>query len=210
VKHILVLAIPAGEAVADIYPKIQSDLAHLQLQVYWTKPDQLFLQLSYLGRITDDQTPSIFKAVSKIVASTPTFNLTLNYLDTLYLRHEPSQIFLSPAKNSQLISLQKELSQKLTSIEIPQPAKFLPQVVLGTLERADPTVTKHQLDKLIDYELENSINLQVNKINLFEIFSQKKSLHYQRIGTFAMQKSFDDLPKEAPPAPSNPDIPPAE
>lgn len=204
-KHTLILTIPIGQ----VYTGIQSDVARLGVPAVWVKPNQLFLELNYLGRIADEQTPQIFKAVSQVVSTTPAFDITLNYLDTLYQRHAPSQIYLSPGKSLELLEFQKNLCLSLRPIDIPQSQKFSPRVVLGTLERADPTTTKYLLDKLIDYELPHPTILSVTTINLLEIFTDKKSIHHQRIATFAMQQSSRDHHPEESLAPASPDTPPA-
>lgn len=208
-KQLLILTIPATASLKHYSRQIQSDINRFGLPVTWVKPDDLSLVINNLGRLNREQIPPLSKAIAGVVQSFTPFSLTLDFVQTQYLRHKPSLIYLSPAKNSHLTDLHHNLSDQLNLLAIPQPVRFLPQIVLGTLKRADPTTTKHFLDKIQDFELVQPIDLAVTCLHLLEVFTTKKSTHYQRVGTFAMSQSLHDSPSVIPQALSTSGILPA-
>ncbi len=208
--QLLTRVIPADTSLMDRCRKIQSDINRLGLPITWVKPDDLFLVINNLGRLNREQIPPLHKTLTGTIKSFSPFSLALDFVQTLYLRHEPSQIYLSPAKNADLADLQTTITEKIRLLSIPQPVRYFPQIVLGTLARADPTTTKHFLDKIGDYDLSAPIDLLVDKLYLLEILMAKKTIHHQKLATFSMPQSLHDLHQEESPVPSTPGTLPDE
>ena len=186
-KHRLFIAIDLPDACVAQIVSLQDRLARLVLPVVWEKPEKLHLTLNFIGRVTHEQLALIKRLVKPVAASHPQFDLQFPHLETLYKRHENSLIYLSPAKNPALLSLQSSLTQVLTNATFPQPLRFLPHVTIGRLDRTDPPTTKAALDKVNGFPYHPLDGFPVDHLTLYESYVSKLGSHYQKLAPFMLQ-----------------------
>lgn len=183
-KHTLSLEIPA-QSLSDQILAIQSTIIKNGITLDWVKPHHLSLQLNFLGSLTEAQLPIAFKQLNWL-KSVSEFDLQFVYLDSLYHRHSPSEIFLTPANTPTLEHLFTQNSLHLAEANIPQPRRYLPRLVFAYTPRQDPTSTKRVLDQLSDINLPAPIDLHVDQVLAMEHLQSKKSTHLQKVATFRL------------------------
>lgn len=205
-KHSLLLAIPVSHQLLAAGQKIRTDIDQRGIRVNWFKPEHLHLQLNYLGRIPDQAQGQIHEHIFQIVHATAVFSINFVYFQVQYVRHGRTKVQLIPAPNSDLAILQKSLRSRLQTINIPQPSRFFPELVLGEFERADPTTIKRQIARLSDYELAKPLPLLVEKVILLEALFDRRSVHYRRVAAFATGQSPGGSHPSVPAEPATPDI----
>ena len=187
-KHRLLLAI-------DLPPATKSELLHLQEQLTifgvnaeWIKPEKLIVDLNYLGRIEDSQAAEIKKRIRLATKDYGIMKFTPVYLQALYSRHEPTEIFLNLSGDiERLVELQKTLSKEFKDMDMPQPQRYEPQITLGTLPRIDPTTAKQQIDKVDNFDFSPLSLFEVNTLTFFELFVSKVGTHFQKVGAFVLE-----------------------
>lgn len=189
-KHRLLLAI-------DLPPVTKSELLHLQEQLtafgvnaQWKKPEKLIVDINYLGRIEDSQATEIKKRIRQATHDFGVMKFTPVYLQALYSRHEPTEIFLNLSGDiERLMELQKTLSKEFKDMDMPQPQRYDPQITLGTLPRIDPTTAKQQIDKVDNFDFSPLSLFEVDTLTLFELFVSKAGTHIQKVGAFVLEST---------------------
>ncbi len=187
-KHRLLIAIDLPQDTKSELMRLQNDLAKFGVNADWKSADKLILELNYLGRIDDSLISPIKKITRNLTKDLGELFLTPVYLQALYSRHDPTEIFLTlNGDTDKLIDLQKQLCKEFRDIEIPQSKRYEPQITLGTLPRIDPTFTKQQIDKVDNFELSSLSSFEVNALSLFELFVTKIGTHIQKVGAFMLE-----------------------
>lgn len=181
-------AISCPEEVKTQVAALQKELDSLRLPVVWEELDKLHLTLNFLGnKVDSSQLTDIRRAAFNVAAQTPKFELCLGFLETLYLRHDETLIYLAPKKEPLLLDLQNRMCIELNKLELDQPRKFLAHMVVGKLKRTDPVTTKNCINKISDYDYKPVPGFIVEDIKLYESFVSAKGSHYTKIGEFVLK-----------------------
>lgn len=175
------LSIPAPQIL-----ELQSRLSSLHLPIEWQEPDKFHLTLNFLGRVPDDKLSALTKIVTGMSRSFSKINLEFPFLETLYQRHDPTLIYLA-VSSPEVIELQKNLSQALSSISLPQPHRFMPHVTIGKFKKADPIQTKRFAELVNDFDYQPIPSVTVGEIILYKSFLSRSGSHYQKMEVFPFQ-----------------------
>jgi len=193
-KHRVFIAInlPA-EVIAEI-DKLQLKLDKLRLPIAWELPHKTHLTLNFMGKLEDQDIDKVRRALKQVVTNYPSLQLQPFMFDTLYIRHEPSLIYLLVKdEEGRLGELQKELTTQLDSIT-PQPGqKFLPHITIGRVKKSDPTFVKQTLDKISAVEIDPLSVFTVEKIDVMESFVSQVGSSFQRLGSISLGKRDEAL-----------------
>lgn len=166
----------------------QKKLDKLDLPVMWEDPEKMHMTLNFLGnKVEGEQLTPVRRVGFNAAVATPKFEMHLDFLETLYQRHEETLIYLSPGKDKTLLDLQNRLCIALNEIELDQPRKYLPKMVIGRLKRTDPVTTKECIQKISKFEYTPIPAFVVDHITLFESYVSSKGSHYQKIGEFMLE-----------------------
>lgn len=188
-SHRLFLAL---ELPADIRSLVGDLVSKDQLQtlpVKWEPLDKLHLTLNFAGRVSDQTATLLRRRLEKIIPSIPAFQLRLLFLECLYRRHGDSLIYLAPAGDlDSLKDLQHRLAQLLaTELQIPQPHRFLPHVLIGHPQKSDPPTIKRLLDQITAVDFTPTPYFPITGITLFESHLSRSGSFHQKIGHFALK-----------------------
>lgn len=187
-KHRLFFAIQLPPAASLEVIAWQKKLDKLELPVVWEDPEKMHMTLNFLGnKVESEQLTPVRRTGFNAAAGTPKFEMQLNFLETLYQRHQETLIYLAPVKEPVLLDLQNRLCIGLNEIELDQPRKFLPHIMIGWLKRTDPVTTKECIQKISNFEFKPLKPFTVENITLYESYVSSKGSHYQKIGEFMLQ-----------------------
>ncbi|MEK7163613.1 MAG: hypothetical protein AAB768_00530 [Patescibacteria group bacterium] len=168
----------------DLHAKLSAFNKHLD----WIPDQDLHIPLNYLGRLLHQDINAVGITIKTIVEKYQPFTLKPQYLETLYKKHEESQIYVSLAGQVDILSqLQKELAKNLDEVAA-QPKRYFPYLTVATLKKTDHETTKQILNKISGLDLELNIDeFQVNKITLYENLFHRDSVTYQKIRDFVLE-----------------------
>lgn len=187
-KHRLFFAIACPPAVSLEVVAWQKKLDKLNLPVIWEDPEKMHMTLNFLGnKVESEQLTPVRRVGFNCAAATLKFDMHLDFLETLYQRHEETLLYLSPGRDPTLLDLQNRLCIGLNEIKLPQPRRFLPHMVIGRLKRTDPVTTKECIQKISNFDFSPLTPFTVDHITLFASFVSNKGSHYQKIGEFMLQ-----------------------
>lgn len=189
--HRVFLAIRPPEEIISFVTDLQSRLGLLNLPLIFTDADNLHLTLNFFGRVDDVLLHTLqFRTLPKLIETFSPLKLKFSFLESMYRRHEPSFIYLSPTGDvSTLKSLQLEISSALNSAALPQDRKFLPHLKVAELEKSDHETTKSNLQKISDFAYSPSPEFTVDFLTLFETTSTRAGVHYQKLARFRFSTS---------------------
>lgn len=198
----LFLAIPPSPELLDLVASIQSQKVFTSLPLSWESP---YLQIASLGRISKDQLPAVKNTISKLILAENEINISINFLSTLYKRHENSLLILD-VHSPTLEDFYRKLHSSLKTLTISLPNRLSLFIVLAKFDRVDPQTTKDYLSKVSSIELNSKLEIAVRKFELIEQLSHKNSIHLRRVHSFAIGRSSYDLQTKEFLEPATPDI----
>jgi len=185
VKHRLILAIELPRTREQSVANIKAKINKLSNKVVWEESSRLKVILNFLGRVNDEDISKCMGQIQKIASNQGKFSLSFQFLDALYKKHEQSEIYLNVYDtDGQLKLLQKDISAALESIQIKQPLRFQPQLILGHVEKSDPSTTKKILDDIRTVEDIIPFDMEVTKLTVYEISQSKRGDHIQKFADF--------------------------
>jgi RNA 2',3'-cyclic 3'-phosphodiesterase len=186
-KHRLFTSIELPPETVSRIVHLQHKLEALGLPIQWQPSDKLHLTLNFLGRIAEEKIPDIKNTLTDVTSSYPSFFLKPSFLETMFQRHGSSFIYLGPTGDlATLTAMHKHFSQAWAELNIPQPKRFLPHIVIGTVKKADPVFTKSVLDRINSLPFAPLAQFKVEEVTLFESFLARDTSHFQRLGRFAL------------------------
>lgn len=186
-KHRVFIAINLPAVITSEVEKLQLKLDKSRYPVVWEKPSKAHLTLNFMGRLLDEEISKVRQVAKSILVGYRPFELRLGLLGTLYIRHEPSVVYLTAMeKEGILMEMQKSLASQLDAIT-PQPGrKFLPHVTIGRVQKADPTFVKQTLDQLTEEDIDPLTPFLVEKVDIMESFLSKAGSSYQHLGSLQL------------------------
>lgn len=167
----------------DLRAKLSASNKHL----IWVPEEDLHIPLNFLGRLLHQDINAVGTTIKTIVEKYQPFNLKPQYLETLYKKHEESQINLSLSGQVDILTdLQKELAKELDEVAA-QPKRYFPYITIATLKKTDHETTKQILNKISDLDIQLDIpEFPVNKITLYEKLFHRDSVTIQKIRDFVL------------------------
>jgi len=172
---------------------LKLDGLHTKLSAFnkyldWIPEEDLHIPLNYLGRLLHQDINAVGATIKTITEKYQPFTLNLQYLETLYKKHEESLIYFSLAGQVDVLNeMQKELAKNLDEVAA-QPKRYFPYLTIATLKKTDHETTKQILNKISDLDLKLNIDeFSVNKITLCESLYHRDSVTYQRIRDFVLK-----------------------
>jgi len=167
---------------------LRAKLSDYNKQLNWIPDGNLHIPLNYLGRLLHQDINAVGMTIKTIIEKYHPFTLKPQYLETLYKKHEESQIYLSLAGQVDILNeLQKELAITLDEVAA-QPKRYFPYLTIATLKKTDHETTKQILNKISGLDLKLNIDeFLVNKVTLFESLFHRDSVTYQKIRDFVLE-----------------------
>lgn len=167
---------------------LRAKLSDFNKHLLWVSEEDLHIPLNFLGRLLHQDINAVGTTIKTITEKYRPFILKPQYLETLYKKHEESQIYLSLTGQVEILNeLQKELAASLDEVAA-QPKRYFPNITIATLKKTDHETTKQILNKISDLDLELNIpEFLVNKIALFENIFHRDSITIQKIRDFVLE-----------------------
>lgn len=167
---------------------LHAKLSAFNKHLIWVPEEDLHMPLNFLGRLLHQDINSVGTTIKTITEKYRPFILKPQYLETLYKKHEKSQINLSLTGQVDILNdLQGELAKNLDEVAA-QPKRYFPCITIATLKKTDHETTKQILNKISDLDLELNIpKFLVNKITLYENLFHRDSVTVQKIRDFVLE-----------------------
>ncbi len=178
------LGIGVNLKIDDLRAKLSAFNKHL----IWVPEEDLHMPLNFLGRLLHQDINAVGTTIKTITEKYRPFILKPQYLETLYKKHEESQINLSlTGQVAELNKLQKELTKNLDEVAA-QPKHYFPSITIAILKKTDHETTKQILNKISGLDLDLNIpEFLVNNITLFENIFHRNSVTIQKIRDFVLE-----------------------
>lgn len=187
-KHRLFIGIALPTAQTTLIAKIGKSAVFTKIPLLWEPPEKLHLTLNFLGSIEEEIFSDIQRRLPGWLSGFGPLTLRFNFLESLYRRHEPSFIYLSPAGDvDRLVRLRQSVNLGLADIRLSQPGHFLPHVKIAELPKSDPDTTKLWLNKLTSADFTPLPPFTVNSITVFQSLLSKNGSTYRKIAHFPLE-----------------------
>lgn len=155
------------EALEKIIEQLREEKIFRNINIKWTKTDNLHITLSFLGNISAKQQTQIIEKLEIPLTKTTSFSITCTKQLSWFPKEKPRLIIINPKPTEKLIELENLINQQAIQCGIPKETRpFFPHITLGRIKN-DP---REQLntDKLPQLPpFETQIQFHVNEIMLF-------------------------------------------
>lgn len=186
-KHRLFLAVEIPPVVAAPVVALQSQLDKMGLPIRWEPIEKLHLTTNFIGKVDDEKLHSIADLAKEVSGRYQPFTLEPAFLETMYRKHEGSYIYLGIGGDIEpLKNLQQELALLISDMQIAQPAKYLPHVTIGKLQKMDPNMTKDTLQRIREVDFTPLPQFTVDHLTLYESLLSRDASHFRKIRRFVL------------------------
>lgn len=160
----LFIAISANFEVQNqiqaILKKLRINSDRKEVDVKWSKPENLHITLSFLGNVEDEKISLVCQAMTAAAEKVNTFSLSIRGLSGFPSQHSARSVYFDVQRSQSLLNLQSALEAELNQIGFKlDDRNYVPHLTIGRLRNS----------KSIEDMISPFVRKQVGKIEVKEI-----------------------------------------
>jgi len=180
-KYRIFIAINLPAEIKEELLSYQKKLKNLNVR--WTRFDNLHITLAFIGYISEEEIEKILKAIQKTVSKFSPFLIELNRICLGPTPERPRMVWAKGKTSRDLINLDKKLREELSKAKINFDRKY-PLKVHITLARA----RRNELRGINLDERLNELNFEIKGIDVMESKLVRSGAEYKILKKFPFYK----------------------
>lgn len=183
------IAINFPDAVKDEFLSFQEKWPELPIR--WAKKENIHITLAFLGNTSERELPEVLRIAKETAENHSPFEIQLTRIIYGPPKTTPRMIWITGEKSEELLSLQKDLEEKLASSKIlhfiPEKREFTLHLTLGRLREWE--FQRIEPEERPEVNEEISMTVPVNSIEIMESKLKRGGTEYTILQSFALKMS---------------------
>ncbi len=181
------IAIPLAPEIKAALGSIQQNLAGVEADIKWVKPESMHITLKFLGSVRSSQIPDIFNSLNGRLEAQRAFNLATGPQGTFPSRKRPRVLWVGLQREglAPLRELQRMVEESVIKLGFPaEERKFNPHLTLGRLR------SPRRMERLVAefYALTvPAMNFKVNEVNIMRSKLSREGPVYTRLHSIVLR-----------------------
>lgn len=171
------------EPFSEVFRKLKTSAGKKDLDIKWTRPENLHLTLNFLGEISDEQTQELCKKLSELASEIKPFTVSIKDLGGLPDDDQARVLYMGVRNKKELRTLQESIDARLEPIGLnPVDHDYVPHITLARLRNK-----KNIKDLISPFARRDFGDVPVDKIQVFESFLQQNFPVYKIVEEFELR-----------------------